>query len=185
MEDYKILIYIVLSILYFLFKGRGKKKKPVTRQSQPQTNQPQANSDSQPQKKKSKSFEELLAELSGENVEREEGEGYGGEEVLTEKEKIKPLSEQVKERPINQQVSREEYENADETLKELYKKGERLKSIDQLVDIDEVAVQSDRFSEFEDEKDGNQFAREIREGLSNPDSAKKAIVYAEIFNRKY
>ena len=39
--------------------------------------------------------------------------------------------------------------------------------------------------EFEDENDENQFAREIREGLSDPASAKKAIVYAEIFNRKY
>jgi len=183
MEDYKILIYIVLSILYFLFKGRGKKKKPVTRRkAQPQ----QAEQDSSG-KKKPKSFEELLAELSGENREEEErtSQSSGEGEILSESEEIKPLSEQVDERPIHQEVSQEEYENADETLKELYKKGERLKSIDELVDIEKVSAKSDRFREFERENEENVFAKEIREGLSNPDSAKKAIVYAEIFNRKY
>lgn len=175
MEDYKILIYIVLSILYFLFKGRGKKKKPVTRKN----TQPQTTNQDAGEKRRPKSFEELLAELSGENQQQDD------DEILREGEEIKPLSEQVDKRPLDQEVSREDYENADETLKELYKKGERLKSIDQLVDIEEVSTQSNRFEEFEDEKEDNQFAREIREGLSDPESAKKAIVYAEILNRKY
>ncbi len=180
MEDYKILIYIVLSILYFLFKGRGKKKKPVTRKN----TQPQQTEQNSGEKKRPKSFEELLAELSGENQEKEEASKYD-DEILTDKEEIKPLSEQVDERPIHQEVSQRDYENADETLKELYKKGERLKSIDELVDIEEVAAQSNRFKQFNDEVNDNQFAREIREGLSDPESAKKAIVYAEILNRKY
>ncbi|WMN10801.1 hypothetical protein QYS49_36015 [Marivirga salinae] len=182
MEDYKILIYIVLSILYFLFKGRGKKKKPVTRKN----TQPQQTEQNSGEKKRPKSFEELLAELSGENQEKEEASKYeDDDEILTDKEEIKPLSEQVDERPMRQEVNQRDYENADETLKELYKKGERLKSIDELVDIEEVATQSNRFNEFSDEDNNNQFAREIREGLSDPESAKKAIVYAEILNRKY
>jgi len=180
MEDYKILIYIVLSILYFLFKGKGKKKKPVTRKK---TQSAEQNSQ---EKRRPKSFEELLSELSGENQKKEEFSGRnGGEEILRERESIKPLSDQVDERPINQEISREEYENADETLKELFKKGEKLKSIDELVDIQEVSTQSNRFKEFNEQEDENHFAREIREGLSNPESAKKAIIYAEIFNRKY
>lgn len=182
MEDYKILIYIVLSILYFLFKGRGKKKKPVTRKR----SQTQSTDQNSQEKRRPKSFEELLSELSGENQKEEEFTGRnGGEEILKESESIKPLSDQVDERPINQEVSREDYENADETLKELYKKGEKLKSIDELVDIQEVSTQSNRFEEFDEQEAENHFAREIREGLSNPESAKKAIIYAEIFNRKY
>ncbi|ADR20085.1 hypothetical protein MATR_23050 [Marivirga tractuosa] len=180
MEDYKILIYIVLSILYFLFKGRGKKKKPVTRKKADSQQAEQSSN----QKKRPKSFEELLAELSGENLEKEE-ETQSGDEILRESEEIKSLSEQVDERPMHQQVSQEDYENADETLKELYKKGEKLKSIDELVNIDKVSTQSNRFKEFEDQSNENQFAQEIREGLSDPESAKKAIVYAEILNRKY
>lgn len=181
MEDYKILIYIVLSILYFLFKGRGKKKKPVTRKN----TQPQQSEQNSGEKKRPKSFEELLAELSGESQEKEEPSRYDDDEILTDKKEIKSLSEQVDERPMHQEVSQQDYENADETLKELYKKGERLKSIDELVDIEEVAIQSNRFKEFDDEVNDNQFAREIRAGLSDPESAKKAIVYAEILNRKY
>jgi hypothetical protein len=182
MEDYKILIYIVLSILYFLFKGRGKKKKPVTRKKADSQQTEQSSNE----KRRPKSFEELLAELSGESQEKEEASQRSyGDEILTESEKIKPLSDQVEERPMHQDVSQEDYENADETLKELYKKGEKLKSIDELVDIEEVTTQSDRFKEFEAKESENQFAREIREGLSDPESAKKAIVYAEILNRKY
>lgn len=183
MEDYKILIYVVLSVLYFIFKGRGKKKKPVTREK----TEPQSTTQGSTEKKKPKSFEDILAELSGENQENRDPSQYENEdeEILLDKRNIKPLSEQVEERPIHQDVSKQDFENADDTLKELYKKGERLKSIDELVDIEEVAIQSDRFKEFDDTKDENQFAREIREGLSDPESAKKAIVYAEIFNRKY
>lgn len=176
MEDYKILIYIVLSILYFLFKGRGKKKKPVTRKETDSQQAEQRSND----KRRPKSFEELLAELSGENQAME-----GEDEILRESEEIRSLSDQVDERPMHQEVSREDYENADETLKELYKKGEKLKSIDELVDIEEVTTQSNRFKEFEDDSNENQFAQEIREGLSDPENAKKAIVYAEILNRKY
>ncbi|WP_296621590.1 hypothetical protein [Marivirga sp.] len=179
MEDYKILIYIVLSILYFLFKGRGKKKKPVTRKKA----EPQSSEQNSGEKRRPKSFEELLAELSGENPSKEPYQDE--DEILGEGDEIKPLSDKVDERPLNQEVSQEEYENADETLKELYKKGEKLKSIDELVDIEEVTTQSNRFKEFDETVDENSFAREIREGLSDPESAKKAIVYAEIFNRKY
>ncbi|MGM0580825.1 MAG: hypothetical protein ACQETL_09110 [Bacteroidota bacterium] len=181
MEDYKILIYIVLSILYFLFRGSRKKKKPVTRKKA----QPQTAEQNTAEQRKPKSFEELLAELSGENQDQSETTQREDEEILSDGDEIKPLSEQVDERPMHQEVSQEDYENADETLKELYKKGERLKSIDELVDIDKVATQSNRFKEFEDEKEDNPFAREIREGFSDPESAKKAIVYAEILNRKY
>lgn len=172
MEDYKILIYIVLSILYFLFKGRGKKKKPVTREK----TKPQSVEQNSEEKRRPKSFEELLAELSGEGP---------AKDPYQDDDEIKPLSDEVDDRPLNQKVSQEEYENADQTLKELYKKGEKLKSIDELVDIEEVTTQSNRFKEFDESADENTFAREIREGLSDSESAKKAIVYAEILNRKY
>jgi len=183
MEDYKILIYIVLSILYFLFKGRGKKKKAVTRKQNESKTAEQGSSG----QRRPKSFEELLAELSGEKQQkdRQDADRPDDGEILKESEEIKSLSDQVEERPMHQEVSQEDYENADETLKELYKKGERLKSIDELVDIEEVATQSNRFKEFDKKEDDNLFAREIREGLSDPESAKKAIVYAEILNRKY
>jgi len=146
--------------------------------------QPQADDQNSKQRRKPKSFEELLAELSGENQQKDPYQEVD-DEILRDREDIKPLSEQVDERPMHQKVSQRDYENADQTLKELYKKGEKLKSIDELVDIKEVSTQHSRFKEFDDEISDNHFAREIREGLSDPESAKKAIVYAEILNRKY
>ena len=102
MEDYKILIYLVLSILYFLFKGRGKKKKPVTRTN----TQPQADDQNSKQRRKPKSFEELLAELSGENQQKDPYQEVD-DEILRDREDIKPLSEQVDERPMHQKVSQQ------------------------------------------------------------------------------
>lgn len=182
MDDYKIFIYIALSILYFLFKKSGKKKKKADSTH----TEPQAAQSRPSEKQRAKSFEEILAELSGTNQEREEETGRKGSETLAEKEEIRSLSEQVEERPIHQSTDPEDYENADETLKELYRKGERIKSIDELVNIDEVAAQrTEGEEEFEEAEHDDSFAHEIREGLSNSDNAKKAIIYAEIFNRKY
>lgn len=178
MDDYKILIYIALSILYFIFKGKGKKKKPATRENtQPQPTQHQSD-----QKRKPKTFEEILAELSGHNQEDEETEQWEHEETYSEH---RTLSEQVEERPLMQGIPKHDYENADETLKELYRKGERLKTIDELIDIDEITAQRTVETEIEDTRTENTFAKEIREGLSTPENAKKAFVYAEIFNRRY
>ena len=167
MEDYKILIYLVLSILYFLFRNRGKKKeqKPVTQN--PQTNDA-------PQRKTPKSFEELLRELSGENQQQ-----TAFDETPSE------FEQEVDERLLNQEIKEKELINYDDSLKELYKKGDKLKSIDELVDYSAINDSSSRFEDLDEEAEENSFAKEIRDGLSNPDSAKKAIVYAEIFNRKY
>ena len=72
----------------------------------------------------------------------------------------------------------------DDTLKDLYKKGEQLKSIDELVDIEKVETSS-RFKSFEEEEEDNSFATDIKRSLSEPESAKKAIILSEILNRKY
>ncbi|GAA5022692.1 hypothetical protein GCM10011506_00430 [Marivirga lumbricoides] len=170
MEDYKFLIYIVLAIIYYIFKGIGNKKKPVTRRKSETNSDPQSTG-------RPKSFEEILRELSGESPQNQRE---------LEFEPAKPLADQVEERVLDQKVDGDDYENADDTLKELYKKGERLKTIDELVDLKEVEKQeTSRFESFSIEEDDNEFAKEIREGLSDPESARKAIIYAEILNRKY
>lgn len=167
MEDYKILIYLVLSILYFLFRNKGKKKNQKPSPQSAQTNDA-------PQRRAPKSFEELLRELSGEN-----------QPETAYNETHSELKEEVDERLLDQKIEESELANSDETLKELYKKGEKLKSIDELVDFKEVEIASSRFEEFEEKAEENSFAKDIRDNLSDPESAKKAIVYAEIFNRKY
>jgi hypothetical protein len=167
MEDYKFLIYIAISILYFLFKGR--KKKPIMRKNT------QGGSEGS-SSKSGKSFEDIIRELSGESPRQKEEPTF---------DEAKPLKDQVEERVLDQKVDGEDFENADDTLKELYKKGERLKSINELVDLKEVEQDISRSKLFDEPAEENSFAREIREALSDPDSAKKAIIYAEILNRKY
>jgi len=168
MEDYKYLIYIIGFILYSLFRAFGKKKKPVTR-SKPNSGNDAG--DSRP-----KTFEDILAELTGQKPVEEEEVVFDPIE--------QPLTTDIEERPLNQQISQEEYENADETLKELYKKGEKLKTLNELVDINEVQTVS-KFANYEQKSTENEFTAEIKKDFSNPTSVKKAFVYSEIFNRKF
>lgn len=169
MEDFKPLIYLALSIIYFIYKGLNKKdkknSKPINKES----------SESRP-----RSFEDILAEITGTNPPTiEKDRGYAEDEI-----EERALLETASERPLNQTVSASDYENADDTLKELYKKGEKLKTINELVDINEVETSS-HFKAYSTEGDENNLAQEIREDFQNPDTVKKAFIYGEIFNRKY
>ena len=175
MEDYKFLIYIALSILYFIFKNiGGKKDKPLTRRKTNSGSGTDTPSDNRP-----KTFQEILEELSGEKFQQQETP----QEIYEEASSSRGI-EQAAPRPLNQTVDADVYENADETLKELYKKGEKLKTINELVDIDEVETKS-RFAAYQQNNNENQLASEIREGLQDPETAKKAFIYSEIFIRKY
>lgn len=176
MEDYKFLIYLALSILWFLF--RNKKKKPKNQRPNPQQGREEQSS----QEKRPKTFEEILQELSGGSSEKSESP-----QPVPEKrpetsyefdQEVRSYDDQVEEGiPMDNSYM-------DDTLKDLYKKGEQLKSIDELVDIEKVETSS-RFKSFEEEEEDNSFATDIKRSLSEPESAKKAIILSEILNRKY
>jgi hypothetical protein len=166
MEDYKYLIYLALSIIYFIFKGIGKKNK----KAQPKENEKTSAAPS-------KSFEQILAELTGTANEEEELVVPPRQTTAS----ISPDRGEEKDRPYYDAA---DYANADDTLKELYKKGEKLKTINEMVEIKPIET-SGHFKAYSIEEDEDNLAEEIREDFSNPRSVKKAFIYSEIFNRKY
>lgn len=168
MEDNKIWFYIIAAIIYFL--TRRKKKKQQQSQPQPtEANRPQ-------QHKKPVSFEDLLKEITEKRV----------EEVPA------PAVEQEDE-PVYKASAEEGEEKirhfADEESKRVYEKSIALaksnKSGDDRKFEPNKNYTSKKMFKGEVVDEGAAFAEEIRADLQTTHSARKAIIYSEILNRKY
>lgn len=168
MDDYKILLYIVAAIIYFIAKA--KKKKPTTGEG---TSRPGTENNPSPQSP-TKSFEDLLKEITGE-----------GEE---EKSVIEEVKEEEPKKPIVVEERRLEGERrafADDESRRVYEESiKRAEGFDIEYGPDEHFKEPRLFKGEESKEEEYTFADEIRDGLSTSE-AKKAIIYAEILNRKY
>lgn len=168
MEDFSFWWYIIAAVIYFLTRGKKKKEQPTSRpgteRNPPQTQQP-------------KSFEELLREIT-EGPREESPEPVRQEPVV-----IKP--EPVKE-PETQRLEGERRAFADDESKRVYEESIKMaEGADIAFEPDEhfKAPRLFKGSEQEDEETTS-LADELREGF-DMDEAKKAVIYAEILNRRY
>ena len=183
MDDYRILWYILAAVIYFLTRGKKKKNAPK---------RPGTENNPAPQEPK-KSFEELLKEITGESVlEQEEPE------VVVEKKQpvSKPYeetrdeeNEEEKRAAAARRLEGEKRAFADEESRRVYeesiKRAEGSK-IDYEPDENyaEPRLFRDKNKVEEEVLEETTFADEIRKGLTTGD-AKKAVIYAEILQRKY
>ena len=165
--DGQIWFYIAAAVIYFLTR---KKKKP----EQPRSSQPDRQSSNQPEVKKPVSFEDLLKEIT-----EQRGTTTRSEESIPEE------SVSVRDEPRFKQEGQIR-EFADEESRDIYEESiRRAKEIDIPYEPDEHYKSKRLFKGNEEEVEASTIADEIREGLSSADSAKKAIIYSEILNRKY
>lgn len=176
MDDIQLLIYIAFLAIALLSRFLGKKKKNA-QQAKEKENSPEDKGDPP------MTFEDLLKEFTGSKEEREEKKERERAEIRYEKER------EEQERAEQERNERREYEFEselpdDDEINDIYeqsvKAAEKAKSPD---DQDKGS----RFKNFDIEEDAseNKIAQEVREMLSNPGSAAKAIVLSEIINRKY
>jgi hypothetical protein len=167
MDDIQFWLYIVFGLIYFVGRFLKKKNKPED-QPEPDT------SDRRPQR--SKTFEELLSEFTDEK--------NPASAPINENE-VKPVK---KSKPITSEASVFEEGStrvfSDEESKRIYEA-----SIKKAEGIDLDFAPAEHFkSKIQRELSAevsSRFASSIREGLRDPEEAKKAVIYAEIFNRKY
>ncbi len=183
MDDIQILVYLIIGIIYIIsraLKGKNKSAKPPQR--------PAARTSPPQQKPKApSSFEEILAEF-GKRIEEERG---GAVEIEEEEEEIeyKPL---VIEEDVNRKEFQQEGRNrqfADEESRRVYEEAiVRAEGADLAFEAD-ANFQNSRlnfgFDAYEKKEKDNKFAREIRSMLQDGEGAKKAVILAEILNRKY
>jgi len=169
MDDFSFWWYIIAAVIYFL--TRGKKKKP--QQSRP------GSENNPPGENRPKSFEDLLKEITEGRLEDEQPPPKVEQRPLVVKEPIE--REEVKDRKL----VRERRVFADDESKRVYEESIKMaEGADLAFEPDENYKQPRLFATEEAEDDEPTIADEIRDGLDTSE-AKKAVIYAEILNRKY
>lgn len=164
-DDFQFILYIILAILYFLTRGLSKKKKkgkPPQRPPQGQPSQPTQESERQD---RPITLEEMLRDI---------GRDFEDEEKLPEKED-----------------SKQEYspEHSDSEIRDKFeasvKEAQDVKTLDEQVDLEDLEFK--RIEVYQEEEDeGPQIdLKEIAGAFHDPQSARKAIIYKEILDRKY
>lgn len=168
MDDLNILYYVAAAIIYIITRARKKKAGTSAPSPTPQET-------TSTQRPTPKSFEELLQEIT---------EGRVGEKDLTSKgEPEKEPEKAVTDDAIRLEGERRVF--ADEESRRIYEE-----SIKQAEGFDLPFEQSEHFKDEKaistslNKQRTATLAQDIKNGLTSQD-AKKAVIYAEILNRRY
>lgn len=180
MEDIQLIIYIVFGVLYLIFKVMQKKKEP---QQQDPDSIPQ---NRERRQKPQMTFEEMLREFSGEqSIPEPPIEEY----AETPKTKTLPLP---KKEPYLQEEAPKKYfsyeteedYHAREVFNESVIKGEKAKTLDEQIDLENLDVGNVKLVE-DSKAEKKKVTNEYIEAFRTIEGAKRAFIYSEIFNRKY
>lgn len=178
--DNGTLIYIILTILFFLINALTKKKKENGQEVEDVEDLP---TDEQ-MKREPASFEELLKEIRQEQQQREEDFEMTGQQEVRQKAEAVREAEQRREEELREREQRQPeikyYEGTYQSDHEA--KGQKLVKLDDQVDID---AEKQILKEVEDvamERGGQNRYRRL---LKNPETLKDAVVVAEILNRRH
>ena len=168
MDDFNFWWYIIAAVIYFL--TRGKKKKQPNRPARPGS---ENNPPTRP-----KSFEELLREIT---------------EGPSETEMEEPVQEPVVIEPARKPEPEKRTQFADEGRRRAFADEESKRVYEESIKMAEGAdlefgpdehFKSDRLFKGNAVESKDSYAKELMDGF-DADEAKKAVIYAEIFNRKY
>ena len=193
MENPEYLFYIVFGLIYILTRGIRKRKKNVP---PPKSgHKPVDQGNGHPAEKPQLSFEELLKELTGRTT-KTQPEPVKEADLEPEPEPEPELKPKPKPKPVPEP----EYKTKslvsetkplpsfdDEKIRKIYERpttDKKRKTVSEIA-AEQKETNSFRFKAFELKEFDNKFAAELKKMLQNPEDAKKAIVLAEIINRKY
>ncbi len=170
MDDMNFWWYIIAAIIYFFTRSRKKKRQPDN-PSRQESNLP---------KEKPKSFEDLLKEITGDRLEKEE------ETTFEQKHEV------IAEEPQKQEEETRRLEGdrrafADDKSRKIYEESIKIaEHTDVSFERNEKYQQPGLFKSNQEKKKkkGGTLANEIKRGLKSGE-ARKAVIYAEILSRKY
>jgi len=161
--DFENIIYIVLFVGWLLSRLLGGKKSP--KRNSPTEGRPtQQNPESRP-RPATRSLEDLLREFAGEEPE--------------------PEPERRREPALQQEEEETEYESIfdeERFLEETRAKSKELKTIDELVDINEPIVGDDRLLPYRIKK---RRGSSVSHWFTDIDAVKRGIIIKEILDRKF
>lgn len=184
MDDLNIWWYLIAAVIYFITRAKKKKKGQDTspRSQQPRPNSSRPGSENNPPPGQApKTFEDLLKEITGER--EVEPEPVRQEPMVIANEKTARELEEER-RTEQRRLEGERRAFADEESRRVYEE-----SIKQAEGSDLKFERHEHFkklraTEVATDEDTYTFADEIRDGLSSSE-ARKAVIYAEILNRRF
>ncbi len=182
--DEKIIFYIILGIIYFIYNAVKKKKPdnepgPDRPQSRPQTNKPQP-----------VSFEDLLREIT----EGKEPQKFPESPVNQKTEYRQPLP---KPKPAyvdydddleDEEKSLEKTSFDDDRSNKAYEEAKKMAfnrpSLEETLKLDQVNTTFGRFKVFEKKEDSGVLFEYVKD-LRDPKGFKKALILSEVLNRRH
>ena len=72
-----------------------------------------------------------------------------------------------------------------QTYEQSVKEAQQYQTIDEAVDLNDKKFKRLEVYQIDDEDEENEYLKDIFADFSNPETAKKAIIYKEVFDRKY
>ena len=171
MDNFDFWWYIIAGVIFYWTRSRKKRKEGA----------PRPGTANKPPQNRPKSFEELVKEITGDRKE-EESEPIKQDPIIIEgtAEPKTPVTEEK----IELEGSRRAF--SDDESRKIYEKSMKI------AEESDSSSQPDKLSESErlfkhysiDHKKTNSFAKELMDNFDATE-AKKAVIYSEIFNRKY
>lgn len=182
--DEKIIFYIVLGIVYFIFNALKKKKPedepgPDRPQSRPKSDKPQP-----------VTFEELLREIKEGKTEKfpESPVTQSKPEFRQPLPKPKPAYIDYDDDLEEEEKSLEKTNFDDERSNQAYEEAKRMAfnrlSLEETMKLEEVNTTYGRFKEFDKKQEATVLSEYIKD-LRDPKGFKKALILNEVLNRKH
>ncbi len=177
MDDFKVIIWIIIGIIYLLSRAR---KKDAT--SAPRQRQSRRTEDSQPDQPRPapKTFEELLREIEGAKQPRRP-EPITEPDVVDYDENLGPEEQNLEEVTPS-------YKRPDEEIYKVYESAKAQAfarpSLEETVKLEDTIVRFKQFKGYEKEVRRNVLQEYVQE-LRHPEGFKKAFILSEILQPRF
>jgi hypothetical protein len=174
--DERIWFYIIAAVIWYFVK-RKKKAPDQEEQDTSATNRPQ-------QQRKQVTFEELLREITEQREQETRPEPRPAPAYVAEAEEDLPVRKMREEQERIAKEGSYRHFSDDETRRVYEESVRQAEGFDIAFSPDEKFAKKSLLKAAVDNQEPT-FGDEIRGDLQDIDSARKAVIYAEILNRKY
>ena len=183
MDEFKIIFWIIVGLIYIITKARGKQKKQVGPQDMTETT-PES---------KPVSFEDLLREIQQAKNPKAEPpvQQRAVPQTCTAQRPAKPYDYQDYDDDIEDEEKREVVQpdyKSDDKIYDVYEEAKKQAfikpSLEETMRVEDTVVKFDQFKEYKQERPKSLGVGYLKE-FNDPEGFKKAFIMSEILKRKF
>ncbi len=184
MDEFKIIFWIVVGLIYIITKARGKQKRQAEQQGETRDAAPES---------KPISFEDLLREI-------QQAKNPKAEPPIQQRPVLQPSAPQRPAKPYDYQDYDDDIEEEEkrEIVKPNYKSDDKIydvyeeakkqafvkPSLEETMKVEDTVMKFDQFQEYKQERVKSRGVAFLRE-FKDPEGFKKAFIMSEILKRKF